>query len=260
MFRRSKKAVEDCLSCRFRKSTCFCLLIIVVLVGGNYIFFFYGIKFNNHGESETKKDDRKFESSANSNSNHGFVKNPNSVAKNGNSNRDIRILTSFSKNIIALEQKEALEIPSNEISDSFKMKAKDKPQKPKLLVLVIACNRPTVGRCLDRIFQFKPKKISIPVVVSQDCNGEIATAKVIRSYGDKLTHIIQPEQGDVQNVPVGMMRFMGYYKIARHYRWALTSVFDQWNEVDGVIIIEDDIDIGKKVIYNIHQPPQLLCK
>ena len=247
MFRRSKKVVGDCLSCRFRKSTCFYLLIILVLVGGNYIFFFYGIKFNNHGESEMKKDNLKFETSVNSISNNEFdgFKNTNSVAKNGNSNRDIRVVASFSENIIALEQKKELESPSNEISDSFKMKAKDKPQKPKLLVLVIACNRPTVGRCLDRIFQFKPKEISIPVVVSQDCNGETTTAKVIRSYGDKLTHMIQPEQGDVQNVPVGMMRFMGYYKIARHYRWALTSVFDQWNEVDGVIIIEDDIDIGK---------------
>lgn len=249
MFRQSKKAVGDCLLCRFRKSTCFYSLIILVLVGGNYILLFYGIKFNNHnyGESGMKKINLKFESSANSKSDNGFdgFKNADSFAKHGNSNRDIRVQTSFSKNIIALERKKELESPSNEIGDSFKMKGKDKSQKPKLLILVIACNRPTVGRCLDRIFQFKPKNVSIPVVVSQDCNGEIATAKVIRSYGDKLTHIIQPEQGNVENVPVGMMRFMGYYKIARHYKWALTSVFGQWKEADGVIIIEDDIDIGK---------------
>ena len=35
----------------------------------------------------------------------------------------------------------------------------------------------------------------------------------------------------------------GYYKIARHYKWALNQLFNVFN-YDTVIIVEDDLDIS----------------
>lgn len=115
-------------------------------------------------------------------------------------------------------------------------------QKPIMAILVISCNRPSVKRCLDGIFKYKPDNVDIPVIVSQDC-GDQPTAEVIQSYGNKVTHIKQPDLGDVKNVPSHMRRFMGYYKISRHYKWALSQVFSKQN-IDSVVIVEDDLDIA----------------
>lgn len=53
-------------------------------------------------------------------------------------------------------------------------------------IVVTACNRPSVSRCLDRIFEIRGrKKTQFPVIVSQDC-GDQATADVLHGYGDKV--------------------------------------------------------------------------
>ena len=61
---------------------------------------------------------------------------------------------------------------------------------PPIPILVIACNRPTVSRCLDKLFEYRPQGMEeqFPVFVSQDC-GDQPTAEVIRSYGPKVTHL-----------------------------------------------------------------------
>ena len=41
-----------------------------------------------------------------------------------------------------------------------------------------------------------------------------------------------------------MLSMMGYYKISRHYKWALGQAFDHLS-YDTIIIVEDDLDIGK---------------
>ena len=118
----------------------------------------------------------------------------------------------------------------------------NKNVKYKIAVLVIACNRPSVSRCLDQIFKFKPENFEIPVIVSQDC-GHAETETVIKSYGDKLTLVKQPELSSVPGVPGHMQHFMGYYKISRHYKFALQQAFKD-PKVDSVIIVEDDLNIG----------------
>ena len=111
-----------------------------------------------------------------------------------------------------------------------------------IAVLVIACNRPTVRRCLDLLLKYRPSSERFPIVVSQDC-GHVETAEVVRSYGAKVKLIQQPDLGDVAGVPGNMQQFMGYYKISRHYKWALGQMFDQLG-YDSVLIVEDDLDIG----------------
>ena len=115
--------------------------------------------------------------------------------------------------------------------------------RPVMAVLMIACNRVEVSRSLDLVLKYKPSNVEIPVVVSQDCGHE-ATAQVIKGYGNKVTHIRQPELGDVPGVPANLRRFMTYHKISRHYKWALTEVFKNPN-VDSVVIVEDDLEIGR---------------
>ncbi|XP_022799826.1 alpha-1,3-mannosyl-glycoprotein 2-beta-N-acetylglucosaminyltransferase-like [Stylophora pistillata] len=108
-------------------------------------------------------------------------------------------------------------------------------------VLVIACNRPEVERCLDRLLRFRPSEKKFPIVVSQDCGHE-ETAKVIASYGDKVMYVRHPDVSDI-NVPGGADNLKGYYKLSRHYRWALSRVFDVLHQ-DTVIIVEDDLEIA----------------
>lgn len=110
-------------------------------------------------------------------------------------------------------------------------------------VLVIACNRPTVKRCLDLLLQYRPSAKQFPIIVSQDC-GHQPTADIIRSYGTQVSYIQQPDLSDVQGVPANMRSMMGYFKISRHYKWALGQAFDHMG-YDTVLIVEDDIDIGK---------------
>ncbi|PFX20732.1 alpha-1,3-mannosyl-glycoprotein 2-beta-N-acetylglucosaminyltransferase-like [Stylophora pistillata] len=109
-------------------------------------------------------------------------------------------------------------------------------------VLVMACNRPTVKRCLDLLLNYRPSAKEFPIVVSQDC-GDEATANVIRSYGNKVSFIQQPDLSEVRDVPANMRGMMGYYKISRHYKWALGQVFDKMGH-DTVLIVEDDLDIA----------------
>ncbi len=65
------------------------------------------------------------------------------------------------------------------------------------------------------------------MIVSQDCADD-ATSEVIRSYGDQVTLIRQPDQSEFK-LPPKMKKFLGYYKIARHYGWALNQTFFNFN-------------------------------
>ncbi|XP_072249626.1 alpha-1,3-mannosyl-glycoprotein 2-beta-N-acetylglucosaminyltransferase a [Leuresthes tenuis] len=115
------------------------------------------------------------------------------------------------------------------------------PAQPVIPVLVIACNRVTVRRCLDKLLQHRPSAELFPVIVSQDC-GHADTAEVIRSYGDKVTHLKQPDLSDIPVRPEHK-KFQGYYKISRHYRWALNQVFKSLSH-SSVVIVEDDLEVA----------------
>ncbi|XP_061631689.1 alpha-1,3-mannosyl-glycoprotein 2-beta-N-acetylglucosaminyltransferase a [Phyllopteryx taeniolatus] len=118
-------------------------------------------------------------------------------------------------------------------------KKKPKPAPPPVPVLVMACNRVTVRRCLDKLLLHRPSAERFPIIVSQDC-GHTGTADVIRSYGSEIMHLMQPNLADI-DVPPEHKKFQGYYKISRHYRWALKQVF---NNYSAVIIVEDDLEVA----------------
>ncbi|TDH04426.1 hypothetical protein EPR50_G00152440 [Perca flavescens] len=108
-------------------------------------------------------------------------------------------------------------------------------------ILVIACDRVTVKRSLDRLIQYRPSPEQYPIIVSQDC-GHAETARVISSYGDQVRHIRQPDLSDIRVRPEHR-KFQGYYKIARHYHWALNQVFYKFFQ-STVVIVEDDLEVA----------------
>ncbi|XP_062904211.1 alpha-1,3-mannosyl-glycoprotein 2-beta-N-acetylglucosaminyltransferase b [Mobula hypostoma] len=115
------------------------------------------------------------------------------------------------------------------------------PQDGPLPVLVIGCDRPTIRRCLDKLLLHRPSKELFPILVSQDCGHE-ETARVIASYGDQLLHLRQPDLSEPP-VPPGHRKFQGYYRIARHYRWALNQVFHTYH-YDAAVVVEDDLEVA----------------
>ncbi|XP_029942663.1 LOW QUALITY PROTEIN: alpha-1,3-mannosyl-glycoprotein 2-beta-N-acetylglucosaminyltransferase b [Salarias fasciatus] len=130
-------------------------------------------------------------------------------------------------------------------------------------ILVIACDRVTVKRSLDKLIQFRPSPELHPIIVSQDC-GHAETARVIGSYGEQVTHIRQPDLSDIRVRPEHR-KFQGYYKIARHYRWALNQVFHTFSQ-STVVIVEDDLEVAPdffeyfRALYPVlHSDPSLWC-
>ncbi|XP_034730674.1 alpha-1,3-mannosyl-glycoprotein 2-beta-N-acetylglucosaminyltransferase a [Etheostoma cragini] len=115
------------------------------------------------------------------------------------------------------------------------------PRQPVIPVLVIACDRVTVRRCLDKLLELRPSAELFPIIVSQDC-GNAETAEVIRSYGNQVVHLKQPDLSDIAVRPEHK-KFQGYYKISRHYRWALNQVFKTFFH-SSVVIVEDDLEVA----------------
>ncbi|CAB1333452.1 unnamed protein product [Coregonus sp. 'balchen'] len=115
------------------------------------------------------------------------------------------------------------------------------PTQMVIPILVIACNRVTVKRCLDKLIEYRPSAELYPIIVSQDC-GHAETALVIGSYGSQVTHLKQPDLSDIAVRPEHK-KFQGYYKISRHYRWALNQVFNSLSH-SSVVIVEDDLEVA----------------
>ncbi|KAM6910577.1 alpha-1,3-mannosyl-glycoprotein 2-beta-N-acetylglucosaminyltransferase a [Xenentodon cancila] len=138
--------------------------------------------------------------------------------------------------LLQIKNHQSLWEPSNKQAPKV-----DVLSQPAIPILVIACNRVTVRRCVDKLLQHRPSPELYPIIVSQDC-GHAETAEVIRSYGDKVTHLKQPDLSDIAVRPEHK-KFQGYYKISRHYRWALNQVFKTLSH-SSVIIVEDDLEVA----------------
>ena len=119
-------------------------------------------------------------------------------------------------------------------------------QETQIPVLVIACNRPTVARALDSILAARSKYNGemFPILVSQDC-GHAGTLEIIKDYTNKYDHIGYIEQKDRSEPwPNVKKNMLGYFKLSRHYKFALDSVFARFSKANGVIIVEDDLEVS----------------
>ncbi|NWW47741.1 MGAT1 acetylglucosaminyltransferase, partial [Pedionomus torquatus] len=80
-------------------------------------------------------------------------------------------------------------------------------------VLVLACDRSTVRRCLDKLLRYRPSARRFPLIVSQDC-GHAETAQVIASYGEAVAHIQQPDLSDIPDDLEVAPDFFEYFQAA----------------------------------------------
>ncbi|KYQ50176.1 Alpha-1,3-mannosyl-glycoprotein 2-beta-N-acetylglucosaminyltransferase [Trachymyrmex zeteki] len=162
-----------------------------------------------------------------------------------------------------------IENKNTEATHSTPLRQKLPDGSPIIAILVVSCNRITVERCLNQLIKLRPSKEQFPIVVSQDCDHR-QTADVIAKYGNQLLHIkrilvflsilmrlyfhlysydgyitifmLQPDQSDIE-IPPKEKKFRGYFKIARHYKWALNQVFLKLG-YSTAIIVEDDLDVA----------------
>lgn len=122
----------------------------------------------------------------------------------------------------------------------------DKPgSEVEIPILMIACNRPDALRAsLKNLIDSRPSSSRFPIVVSQDCMHQ-PTADVVRSFGNQIKYFTQqPDQSPIKDLKPKEKKLEGYYKISRHYKWALTQVFDV-KGYKAAVIVEDDLVFAK---------------
>lgn len=166
-------------------------------------------------------------------------------------------------NVIISEAHKFLEDKQKQFKLSKAHHGNEQNTIPKIPVLVFACNRVSVSKCLDRLIETRPDPDRFPIIVSQDCNHE-ETTETIKKYGSQVSLIQQPDQSEIE-VPPKEKKFKGYFKIARHYGWALNQMFFNFN-FSTVIIVEDDLEVAPDFFeyfigtYDLlHKDPSLWC-
>ncbi|KAK3195636.1 hypothetical protein Dsin_026946 [Dipteronia sinensis] len=117
----------------------------------------------------------------------------------------------------------------------------DKVQVPVAAVVVMACNRADyLERTINSILKYQSSVASrYPLFVSQD--GPHLDVKTKALSYDQLTYMQHLDYDSVQTERPGEL--IAYYKIARHYKWALDKLFYKHN-FSRVIILEDDMEIA----------------
>lgn len=135
-----------------------------------------------------------------------------------------------------------------------------------ITVLVLACNRVSVRRTLDQVVRYIPSQRQFPVIVSQDGYHHETTQLLLRYQREhNFTLIHQPNQSELTAGITAIFNIEGYYRISRHYRWALTQVFDRFQR-SAVIVLEDDLDIAPdffeyfaSLLPILRKDPSLFC-
>lgn len=89
---------------------------------------------------------------------------------------------------------------------------------------------------------------NISVDYFQDC-AHNATYHVIKSFADEDPTISVVTQPDLSEIPLpkAKVKFRGYYKIARHYKFALNHVLETLGH-DAVIIVEGECLGAKRAV------------
>ncbi|XP_059647365.1 alpha-1,3-mannosyl-glycoprotein 2-beta-N-acetylglucosaminyltransferase-like [Cornus florida] len=112
---------------------------------------------------------------------------------------------------------------------------------PVAAVVIMACNRADyLERTINSILKHqRAVALQYPLFVSQDGTDQIVKNKAL-SY-DQLTYMQHLDDEPVKTERPGEL--IAYYKIARHYKWALDQLFNRHN-FSRVIILEDDMEIA----------------
>ncbi|KAK8636601.1 hypothetical protein V6N13_124345 [Hibiscus sabdariffa] len=118
----------------------------------------------------------------------------------------------------------------------------DKTQVPMAAVVIMACNRADyLERTVTSVLKYQSSVASkYPLFISQDGSDPNVKTKAL-SYFNQLTYMQHIDYDPVHTERPGEL--IAYYKIARHYKWAMDELFYKHN-FDRVIILEDDMEIA----------------
>ncbi|KDP36676.1 hypothetical protein JCGZ_07894 [Jatropha curcas] len=128
---------------------------------------------------------------------------------------------------------------------------------PVAAVVIMACNRADyLERTIKSVLKYQSSVASkFPLFVSQD--GSNAD---VRSKAMSYDQLIYMQHLDSQLVyPERPGELIAYYKIARHYKWALDQLFYKHN-FSRVIILEDDMEIAPDFFNYFEAAADLLDK
>lgn len=116
-----------------------------------------------------------------------------------------------------------------------------KLEVPVAAVVIMACNRPDyLERTVESVLKYQSLVASkFPLFISQDGTHPDVKSKAL-SY-NQITYMQHLDFEPVQTESPGEL--IAYYKIARHYKWALDALFIKHN-FSRVIILEDDMEIA----------------
>uniref|UniRef100_A0A0R3RG53 Alpha-1,3-mannosyl-glycoprotein 2-beta-N-acetylglucosaminyltransferase n=1 Tax=Elaeophora elaphi TaxID=1147741 RepID=A0A0R3RG53_9BILA len=126
-----------------------------------------------------------------------------------------------------------------------------------IVILVIACKRfEALKEHLESLQNLQGPKI--PIVVSLDCNDD-AIRNLVLSAGPNVTLIENPDQSSF-NLTKHERKYEGYYRIARHYHFALDYVFSILRYQSAIITEEKPVSLldGTQSIYCLQLSDDLL--
>ncbi|XP_024017655.1 alpha-1,3-mannosyl-glycoprotein 2-beta-N-acetylglucosaminyltransferase isoform X2 [Morus notabilis] len=112
---------------------------------------------------------------------------------------------------------------------------------PVAAVVIMACNRADyLERTIKSVLKYQTSVASkYPLFVSQD--GSDPHVKSLALSYDQLTYMQHLDYKPVETERPGEL--IAYYKISRHYKWALDELFYK-HSFSRVIILEDDMEIA----------------
>ncbi|CAL9228694.1 unnamed protein product [Arabidopsis halleri] len=114
-------------------------------------------------------------------------------------------------------------------------------QMPVAAVVIMACSRADyLARTVKSVLTYQsPVASKYPLFISQDGSNQAVKSKAL-SY-NQLTYMQHLDFEPVITERPGEL--IAYYKIARHYKWALDQLFYK-HKFSRVIILEDDMEIA----------------
>ncbi|CAN6251603.1 unnamed protein product [Urochloa humidicola] len=139
------------------------------------------------------------------------------------------------------EERAHLKILIQDLEKRSVQKLLNKNVDPVAAVVIMACNRPDyLERTVESILKYQTSVASkFPLFISQDgTNG--AVKKKSLDY-KQITYMQHVDLEPVRTERPGELT--AYYKIAKHYKWALDELFIKHNFA-RVIILEDDMEIA----------------
>ncbi|KAK9666930.1 hypothetical protein RND81_14G221600 [Saponaria officinalis] len=133
----------------------------------------------------------------------------------------------------------------------------EKIEVPVAAIVVMACNRADyLERTIKSILKYHGSAASkYPLFISQD--GSDSNVKNKALSFDQITYLQHLDTEAIHTERPGEL--IAYYKIARHYKWALDELFYKRN-FSRVIILEDDMEIAPDFFEYFEAAANLLDK